>query len=69
MSLSAVGGIVGPDGRVRRVIVSEYWRLHLHVRQGERLVIVPGLFVQEPVPWNQIANVIQRTEDYVRGQQ
>lgn len=65
MGQSAVGGIVGPDGRVRRVVVSERWRLHLHVRYDERLVIVPGLLVEEPVPWNEIASVIQQVEDYV----
>ena len=65
--LSSVGGIVGPDGRVRRVVVSERWRLHLHVQHDERLVIVPGLLVEEPVPWNEIASVILQVEDYVRA--
>jgi len=64
--LSSVGGIVGPDGCVRRVVVSERWQLHLHVQKDERLVIVPGLLVEEPVPWNEIAGVVQQVEDYVR---
>lgn len=67
MMLSAVGGIVGAEGLVKRIIVAEQWRLHLHVQQGERLVIVPGLLVEEPVPWNEIASVIQQVEDYVRA--
>jgi len=64
---SSVGGIVGPDGCVRRVVVTELWRMRHHVQQGERLVIVPGLLVEEPVPWNEIASVIQQVEGYVRA--
>lgn len=68
MMLSAVGGIVGTEGQVKRIIIAERGRLHLHVQQGERLIVVPGLLVEEPVLWNEIASVIAQVEDYVRAQ-
>ena len=64
--LSSVGAIVGSDGQVKRVVVTERWRLGFHVQQGESLYVVPDLLVEEPVEWNDIAWVIKQAEDHVR---
>lgn len=62
---SSVAGIVKPDGGFR-VVVTEAHRMHHHVKQGERLFIVPGLKVREPIPWGQKqADVIQAAQRHV----
>jgi len=36
-----------------------------HVGHGERLFIVPGLKVQEPVPWGQVPDVIEAVKQHI----
>jgi hypothetical protein len=62
--LSAVAGIVDRKGGLR-VVVTQRWRLRHHVNKGERLFVVPGYEVQEPVPWDDIPPLIERVQKHV----
>lgn len=62
--LSAVAGIVDRLGGLR-VVVTQRWRMRYHVKSGERLFIVPGLEVREPVPWHDIPRVVRAAERHV----
>jgi hypothetical protein len=62
--LSSVAGIVDHEGNVRTV-VTEYWRFRFHVHKGERIFVVHGLLVQEPVEWGLIPFVIASAEQAV----
>ena len=65
---SAVAGIVDVKGGLR-VVVTQRRRMKYHVALGERLFIVPGLKVQEPVAWGKDqADLIARVEAYVASQ-
>jgi hypothetical protein len=64
MSLSAVAGILDGKGNFR-VVVTQRWRMRYHISKGERLFVVPGLKVQEPVPWDEIPLLIHRVHLYV----
>jgi len=64
MSLSAVAGVLGKAGDLR-VVVTQRWRLRHHVHKGERLFVVPGFEVQEPVPWGNIPYVVDRVEKHI----
>jgi len=61
---SAVAGILDSKGGLR-VVVTQRWRMHNHVGKGERLFVVPGKEVQEPVPWNDIPQLIFDVEKHV----
>lgn len=62
---SSVAGIVKPDGGFR-VVVTEAHRMRHHVKSGERLFVVPGLKVREPIPWGKAqADVIQAAQRHV----
>jgi hypothetical protein len=63
-SLSAVAGILDPKGGLR-VVVTQRWRMRNHVAKGERLFVVPGFLIQEPVEWNYIPVLIRRVELYI----
>ena len=62
--LSAVAGIVDRVGGLR-VVVTQRWRMRHHVGKGERLFIVPGYEVAEPVPWDDIPPLIDRVKKHV----
>lgn len=64
MSLSSVAGILDKQGGLR-VVVTQRRRMHHHVAKGERLFVVPGLEVQEPVPWNDIPAVVELVHRHV----
>jgi hypothetical protein len=64
MALSAVAGILDRRGGLR-VVVTQRFRMRHHVGKGEQLFVVPGLAVQEPVPWDQIPLLIHRVHLYV----
>lgn len=64
MGFSAVAGILDSYGCLR-FVVSQRWRFKHYVRPDERLFIVPGLKVQEPVPWDDIPRVIAKVEAYI----
>lgn len=49
--LSNVAGILSPDGGLRTVVAA-LPSMDLHLAKGERLFVVPGLLVEEPVPFN-----------------
>jgi len=61
---SAVAGIVDRNGGVRTV-VTQRWRMRHHVKKGEQLFVVPGFFVQEPVPWDEIPIVIDIVQKHI----
>ena len=65
---SSVAGIVDVNGGLR-VVVTERWRLHSHVGHGERLFIVPGLKVQEPVSWGRVPDVIEAVRQHIASLQ
>jgi|SRR5262245_4495429 len=60
----SVAGILGPQGSFR-VVVTERKRMRHHLAPGERLFIVPGFKIKEPVPWNYIPVLIRRVELYI----
>lgn len=62
--MSAVAGILDRKGGLR-VIVTQRWRMRYHVGKGERLFVIPGLDVKEPVAWNDIPPLIDRVQKYV----
>jgi hypothetical protein len=49
-SRSALAGILESGGGVR-VVVTEPWRFKFHLQRGERLFIVPGVWLSEPIPY------------------
>jgi len=61
---SAVAGVLDSNGGLR-VVVTERWRMRYHVSQGERLFVVPGLRVTEPVPWDDIPPLIETVQRHV----
>jgi hypothetical protein len=62
--LSSVAGILDKDGGLR-VVVTQRWRMRHHVGRGERLFVVPDYEVQEPVPWVDIAPLIERVQEHI----
>lgn len=63
--MSCVAAIVHGDV-VRRVVVTYPENVQFHVsKPGERAVIVPDLWVREPVDWANIPVVIQMAKDHV----
>lgn len=65
--MSCVAGIVDHGGGIR-VVVTYPELLQHHVAPGERGFKVPDLWVQEPVGWNLIPDVIQTATDHVFNQ-
>jgi len=64
-SLSAVAGIIDTQGGLR-VVITQRWRMHHHVAKGERLFVVPGFLIKEPVDWNYIPLLVRRVELYIQ---
>jgi|SRR6516162_5282561 hypothetical protein len=67
MSLSAVAGILDTKGGLR-VVVTQRFRMRHHIGKGERLFVVPGYEVEEPVPWDDIPELIERVKKHVQQQ-
>lgn len=65
--MSAVAGILDKNGGVR-VVITQRWRFHHHVKQGERIFIVPNLEVKEPVPWGQQAGLVNQVKAHIDKQ-
>jgi len=65
---SIVAGIVSPGGGFR-VVVEKRHDIHCHVFPGERLYILPGVKVTEPVSFDKVPNLIKKVEDYVAEQE
>lgn len=65
--VSCVAAIVHGE-TVRRIVVTYPENVQFHVsKPGERAVIIPNLWVQEPVGWVDIPVVIQMAKDHVAG--
>jgi len=64
MCLSSVAGIRDRLGGYR-VVVGPLESMSDHVMTGERLFIVPGLLVREPVPSEDIAELIDKVQRYL----
>src|SRR5215213_1495261 len=62
--LSDVAGITDKNGGFR-VVVTERHRFKYHVGPGERLFVVPGLKVQEPIPFEEIRPIVIQVEEYI----
>lgn len=62
--LSSVAGILNRKGGLR-VVVTQRWRMRQHVSKGERLFVLPGYKVKEPVPWNEIPALIEGVQKHV----
>lgn len=62
---SLVAGIVKPDGGFR-VVVGSHHSLVANCDSKERMFVVPGLYVEEPVPWGQAqVDVIRAAQRHV----
>ena len=59
---SRVAGILEKNGGIRVVVSNGCLNCHLFER--ERLFVLPG-FVDEPVPWDQISDLIDMVVRYV----
>src|SRR5262245_1784462 len=66
---SHVAGIVDAAGGLR-VVVTRRRRdfARHHVRRGERLFVHPTLKVTEPVPWEQVPELIDTVYRYVNAE-
>lgn len=63
--MSCVAAIVHGDV-VRRVVVTFPENVQFHVsKPGERAVIIPEIWIQEPVAWNAASSLIRMAQDYV----
>ncbi len=64
MPLSHVAGILSPDGGTRTV-VGQPEDLRDNTLPGERLYVVPGFRIREPVPWGMIPAVIEAAQQQI----
>lgn len=58
---SRLAGILDTYGGLR-FIVAHHKTMKHHVRHDETLIVVPALFVHEPIAWGDIPNIIARIE-------
>jgi len=63
--LSAVAGIVNRAGVLLRVVVAKRSSFRHHASTVEKIVVVPKMRVQEPVPWHEIPALINKVERHV----
>lgn len=63
--LSRVAGIIDKNGNLRVVVTDGCLNCHIANMQ-ERLFVVPGLFVQEPVNVRYWPELVKIVEDYVK---
>lgn len=61
--LSCVAGVIDRGGGMRVVITSGC--LGCHVGPGERIHVVPGLMVREPVPLEDVPELVRRVLDFI----
>lgn len=47
------------------VVVVDRDSLHHHVRPGMIPIVIPGLFVREPIPWENVPRLLARVDAYV----
>ena len=63
---SHVAGILDTKGGLRVVVTERKGDFDRHHRgPGEMVFVVPGLIVEEPVPWDFIPVMIKRVEDHI----
>jgi hypothetical protein len=60
---SVVAGIGGKDSF--RVVITQPWLLHNHVGEGEWFSIVPNLYVNEPLEWNEMQHILEVAKKHV----
>lgn len=65
MGLSEVAGIVDKRGGFRVVVTERRRDFRHHVGKGERLFVVPGVYVQEPVPFEEIYPLVCAVEQHI----
>ena len=68
MSLSAVAGVITRNQQAGKVIVGPLESMAMHAGPGERVVVVPGYYVNEPIANDIKLAVFQKTRAYVRSQ-
>ena len=61
---NAVAGILDKNGGLR-VVATQLDGFKEHVGEGEKLYIVPGMLVPEPVPWEEIPDVILTVQKHI----
>jgi len=61
---SQIGGILEVGGGVRTVVTQD-WRFRFHVGDGERLFVVPGVWLFEPIPFDMWPWVVGKAEIHV----
>lgn len=64
---SSVAGIVDSQGGLR-IVVTQTWHMLHHVGKGERLFVVPGLLVWEPVQFSHWAWIVHVATRYTNSQ-
>jgi hypothetical protein len=47
------------------VVVTARENLHHHVRPGMIPVVVPDLWVREPIPWDNVPALLRKVDNYV----
>lgn len=62
---SAVAAVVDRKGGIR-VVVTEPWRMKFHVGNGEKIYVVPGVRVREPVSIGDASFVVEMATAYAR---
>jgi hypothetical protein len=62
---SVVAGIVSPNGGLR-VVITEFSNLMSHVGKHEICYVLPGVLVEEPVPINEMGDLIDRVESHIK---
>lgn len=61
---SAVAGVLERSGAVR-VVIGPAGNMQYHVTAGEKLFILPGIEVEEPVAWDSIGDVVEMVTRHV----
>lgn len=62
---SSVAGIIDANGHLRVIISDGCLICHL-ASMKERLYVVPGLLVQEPVHFSKYPEIVKMVEDYIK---
>lgn len=60
---SAIGAIISSDGGIR-VVVTKKWRFKYHLQPGEKLYILPHVWIKEPMQWGVIPQVMREAKKF-----
>ena len=61
---SGLAGIIDIWGGLR-IVVTEPWRMRVHLGRGEHLFFLPDIWLAEPVPWHRIPGIVKAVELYI----